>query len=85
MIPTPIPRSPAGTAFARPTASRALAACPVCGCGALHTDEVYDRSGVLVLTECPRCEHRVLERLTSLPRAPLRAGWRGAEARSDSA
>jgi hypothetical protein len=82
MIVTPMPRSPAGTPFARPTA--ALRACPVCGCG-LHTDEVYDRSGVLVLTECPRCEHRVLERLASLPRTPLRAGWRGAEARSASA
>jgi hypothetical protein len=82
MNPTTIARSPADGAFARPTAGRALAACPVCGCGALHTDEVYDRSGVVVLTECPRCEHRVLERFASLPRAPLRAGWRGAEARS---
>jgi hypothetical protein len=66
-------------------ASRTLLACPVCGCADLRTDEVFDRSAALLLTECPRCEHRVLERFASLPRAPLRAGWRGAEARSAAA
>jgi|GEM_PF-5945483 len=63
-------------------ALRALHACPVCGCAELCTDEVFERGGALLLTECPRCEHRVLERFASPPRAPLRAGWRGAEARS---
>jgi hypothetical protein len=63
-------------------ALRALQECPVCGCAELRTDEVFDRSAALLLTECPRCEHRVLECLATLPRAPLRAGWRGAEARS---
>lgn len=62
--------------------SRALAACPVCGCAELRSDEVFDRSAALLLTECPRCEHRVMERFASLPPVPLRAGWRGAEARS---
>lgn len=62
--------------------SRPGAACPVCGCAGVRRDEVFDRSGALLLTECPRCEHRVVERFASVPRAPLRAGWRGAEARS---
>jgi hypothetical protein len=66
-------------------APRAHQACPVCGCGELRSDEVFDRSAALLLTECPRCEHRVLERFATLPRAPLRAGWRGAEARSAAA
>jgi hypothetical protein len=65
-----------------PRALRNFQACPVCGCSELRSDEVFDRSAVLLLTECPRCEHRMLERFASLPRAPLRAGWRGAEARS---
>lgn len=66
-------------------AERALRACPVCGCAELRTDEVFDRSAALLLTECPRCEHRVMERFATVPRAPLRAGWRGAEARSAAA
>jgi hypothetical protein len=65
-----------------PRTQRTLLSCPVCGCRELRSDEVFDRSAVLLLTECPRCEHRVLECFASLPRAPLRAGWRGAEARS---
>jgi hypothetical protein len=74
-----------GPAASGPGAPRAFRACPVCGCGALHTDEVFDREGVGLLTECPRCEHRVFERFAAVPRAPLRAGWRGAEARSATA
>jgi hypothetical protein len=41
--------------------------CPVCGCSTLRSDEVYDR-GVLLLTECPRCEHRSAQRVPSQPR-----------------
>jgi hypothetical protein len=45
----------------------AISRCPVCGCRELRTDEVVDR-GLLLLTECPRCEHRAVERVPSLPR-----------------
>jgi hypothetical protein len=41
--------------------------CPVCGCHELRTDEVADR-GLLILTECPRCEHRAVERVPSQAR-----------------
>lgn len=41
--------------------------CPVCGCSDLRSDEVYDR-GLLLLTECPRCEHRSAQRMPSQPR-----------------
>jgi hypothetical protein len=44
-----------------------ISRCPVCGCSDLRSDEVYDR-GHLLLTECPRCEHRAVERMPSLPR-----------------
>ena len=33
----------------------------------LRSDEVFDR-GLLLLFECPRCEHRAVERVPSLPR-----------------
>ena len=46
--------------------------CPVCGCGELRNDEVFDR-GALLLTECPRCEFRRVERGAGLARAALRA------------
>jgi hypothetical protein len=41
--------------------------CPVCGFAELRTDEVVDR-GLLLLTECPRCEHRAVERAPSQAR-----------------
>jgi hypothetical protein len=41
--------------------------CPICGCRELRSDEVVDR-GLLILTECPRCEHRAVERVPSVPR-----------------
>jgi hypothetical protein len=44
-----------------------ISRCPVCGCSELRSDEVYDR-GLLLLTECPRCEHRTALRVPSLPR-----------------
>jgi hypothetical protein len=41
--------------------------CPVCGSPELRSDEVADR-GIWILTECPRCEHRAVERAPSVPR-----------------
>ena len=41
--------------FDSPT--RTVTKCIVCGCTEVHTDEVKDRGWVL-LSECPRCEHR---------------------------
>ncbi len=36
---------------------RTLTRCLVCGFTEVRTDEVVDR-GVVLLAECPRCEHR---------------------------
>jgi hypothetical protein len=52
--------------------------CPVCGCGELRIDEVSDRGSVL-LTECPRCEFRRVERGAGLSRAALRVTLPSAE------
>jgi hypothetical protein len=49
-------------------ALRTLTRCLVCGFAEVHTDEVIER-GVLLLAECPRCEHRWTER----PAAPALA------------
>ncbi len=40
-----------GSAFRTPSH------CAVCGCADVYTDEVVDRD-VVLLAECPRCEHR---------------------------
>jgi hypothetical protein len=45
--------------------------CPVCGCGELRIDEVHHPERALLI-ECPRCEHRRMECLAPLLRAPLR-------------
>lgn len=37
--------------------------CLLCGCPDVHSDEVVDR-GVLLLGECPRCEHRWVFRMS---------------------
>jgi hypothetical protein len=37
--------------------SHTLTRCLVCGFSEVRTDEVIDR-GVVLLAECPRCEHR---------------------------
>lgn len=37
--------------------------CLLCGCPDMHSDEVVDQ-GVLLLGECPRCDHRFLFRLS---------------------
>ncbi len=51
-----------------PTSPRALAPvlrtltrCLVCGFAEVRTDEVIDH-GVVLLAECPRCDHRWTER-----------------------
>ena len=36
---------------------RTIHRCRVCGFAELRTDEVVDR-GLVLLSECPRCEHR---------------------------
>ncbi|MDJ0786747.1 MAG: hypothetical protein QNK05_08050 [Myxococcota bacterium] len=40
---------------------RTLRRCMVCGSSEVRTDEVVDL-GVLLLSECPRCDHRWTER-----------------------
>jgi transcription elongation factor Elf1 len=47
-------------------ASRTLTRCLVCGFREVRTDEVIDR-GVVLLAECPRCEHRWTERSAAPP------------------
>ncbi len=47
------------------TATRTLTRCIVCGFAEVRTDEVVDR-GVVMLSECPRCEHRATWRVPSL-------------------
>ena len=37
--------------------TRTLTRCRVCGSSEVRTDEVSDR-GLVLLHECPRCEHR---------------------------
>jgi hypothetical protein len=49
-------------------ALRTLRRCLVCGSSEVRTDEVVER-GVLLLAECPRCEHRWTERLVLRTRA----------------
>jgi hypothetical protein len=44
-----------------PRALRTLRRCLVCGFSEVRTDEVSER-GVLLLNECPRCDHRWTER-----------------------
>ncbi|MBW2394131.1 MAG: hypothetical protein JRG95_07660 [Deltaproteobacteria bacterium] len=56
-------------------ATRTLTRCLVCGFNEVHTDQVIDR-GVVLLAECPRCDHRWTERALSTPlrlRSPLPA------------
>ncbi len=40
---------------------RTLSRCLVCGSSEVRTDEVIDR-GLVLLAECPRCDHRWTER-----------------------
>jgi len=54
-----------------PRALRTLRRCLVCGFGEVVTDEVVDR-GVVLLAECPRCDHRWTEKLPASPPALVR-------------
>jgi hypothetical protein len=56
-------------------ALRTLTRCLVCGFRDVRTDEVLER-GVLLLNECPRCDHRWTER----PLAPAASALHGVEA-----
>jgi hypothetical protein len=42
------------------SALRTMTRCLVCGFTEIRTDEVVDR-GVVLLAECPRCDHRWTE------------------------
>ena len=53
-------------------ATRTLTRCLVCGFTEVRTDEVIDR-GVVMLAECPRCQHL----WTVRPKAGHRAGTPG--------
>lgn len=54
----------------RPAPWAARTRCPVCDFAEMRTDLVAER-GMLVLRECPRCEHRSTEPV-ALPVGPLR-------------
>ncbi len=53
-------------------ATRTLTRCLVCGFAEVVTDEVIDR-GIVLLAECPRCQHRWTETPAG---TPARAGIR---------
>jgi len=54
-------------------ALRTVTRCLVCGSREVRTDEVQER-GLLLLSECPRCQHRWTERpLAAAPAAPCSA------------
>ncbi len=65
-------------AHSLPIVHRTLTRCLVCGCSEVRTDEVVDR-GVVLLAECPRCEHRWTERRAEVLSGPTRTAL--AEAR----
>ena len=54
-----------------PLTPRTTTRCLVCGFGEVRTDEVIDR-GLVLLAECPRCEHRWTAAAPSEPSAPRR-------------
>ena len=62
---------------ALPGLSRTLSRCRVCGFAEVHTDEVVER-GIVLLAECPRCEHRFTLRTAPLPASALRVRRAGA-------
>jgi hypothetical protein len=52
------------------TEFRKLTRCLVCGFAEIRTDEAVDR-GLVVLAECPRCDHRWTESPAALQQAPV--------------
>jgi len=76
MIATTSQRRPRAGARVRTLtrALRTLTRCLVCGSREVRTDEVLER-GVLLLNECPRCDHRWTERpLAPAASAPREVG-----------
>jgi len=55
-------------------AFRTLSRCLICGFTEVRTDEVIDR-GVVLLSECPRCEHRWTEGPLAQPKAVVKASF----------
>ena len=53
-------------------ATRTVTRCIVCGFAEVRTDEVVDR-GLVVLSECPRCEHRATWRIPAYE--PAQVSW----------
>ena len=53
-----------------PSPSRTVTRCLVCGFAELRTDTVVDR-GLVLLSECPRCEHRSTRRVAAFEPAPV--------------
>jgi Zn-finger nucleic acid-binding protein len=62
-------------------ALRTLTRCLVCGFAEIRTDEVVDR-GIVMLNECPRCDHRWTDR-SSLGTGPRRAQLRASRPVAD--
>ena len=54
-----------------PSAERTVIRCLVCGSNEVRTDEVIDR-GLVLLSECPRCDHRWTARLPKPSAAAVR-------------
>jgi len=51
--------------------SRTQRRCRVCGFAEVRTDEVVE-GGIVLLAECPRCEHRFTLRRAPAPASALR-------------
>lgn len=57
---------------ALPEPSRTVRRCRVCGFAEMRSDEVVE-GGIVVLAECPRCEHRFTLRAAPVPARRVRA------------
>jgi len=56
---------------------RSVRRCRVCGFAEVRTDEVVE-GGIVLLAECPRCEHRFTLRVAAAPAHALRVRAKGA-------
>ena len=61
--------------YSIPSAERTVIRCLVCGSSEVRTDEVIDR-GLVLLSECPRCDHRWTARAPLPAMAAVRAAPR---------
>ena len=57
---------------ALPMLLRTVRRCRVCGFSEIRTDEVVE-GGIVLIAECPRCDHRFTQRIAPEPARPLRA------------